>query len=257
MTTTSEVDRLLDQVLVVLAAAVVGLLVFGAVAVLAANGPDPHAVAADALAADGAEQVAAALPDDAVALVRHRDTLFEVSTMDRPQRTPQSPDVLVAWLASRPGGTAVARGDDGSWAAVAVPERRSPVLAGLVAGLLALAGVLVVRQLATRRSPDRDDTAPGEHRATLILNLVKLLPQLPDGLKWQAGNALTAVGVRELTPDGERFDPRRHHVVGTEAPADPARVNTIARTIRPGYADGDHVVVHPKVVVYSMEAGPR
>jgi molecular chaperone GrpE (heat shock protein) len=97
---------------------------------------------------------------------------------------------------------------------------------------------------ATR--PDR--TA---ERDALARAVAELVPQLPDALAWQATNALASGGVRPVVPDGRPLDPAAHHVVGTEASPDPARADTIARTVRPGYAAEDgRLLVHPKVVVY-------
>lgn len=138
--------------------------------------------------------------------------------------------------------------------------QRTPVVAGLVAALVAVAGVLAMPPLVDFLSDHRVAPQPDprvdpllEQRDALVLGLVDLLPQLPDGLVWQAENALKKVGVRPVVADGEVVDPSRHHVVGTETPADAAQVNTVARTIRPGYADGDRLVAHPKVVVYAVD----
>lgn len=148
----------------------------------------------------------------------------------------------------------------------ASPQRTpTPMVAGLVAALVAFAGVLAMPLLLgflSIRRPEpgtRPDPRVGpllDQRAALVRGLVDLLPQLPDGLVWQAENALKQVGVRPVVPDGEVVDPLRHHVVGTEPPADATQVNTVARTIRPGYADGERLVIHPKVVVYTMEKAP-
>lgn len=141
----------------------------------------------------------------------------------------------------------------------------TPMVAGLVAALVAFAGVLAMPLLLgflSIRRPEpvaRPDPRVGpllDQRAALVRGLVDLLPQLPDGLVWQAENTLKQVGVRQVVPDGEVVDPLRHHVVGTEPPADATQVNTVARTIRPGYADGERLVIHPKVVVYTMDKAP-
>jgi molecular chaperone GrpE (heat shock protein) len=59
--------------------------------------------------------------------------------------------------------------------------------------------------------------------------------------------------VREVVPDGERFDPRLHHAVGTQASAEAVQVDTVARTVRPGFLDGESVLTYPKVVVYTAD----
>jgi len=148
------------------------------------------------------------------------------------------------------------------------PQRTpTPMVAGLVAALVAAAGVLAMPLLldflsvrrpepVARQQPDPRVGPLLDQRAALVRGLVDLLPQLPDGLVWQAENTLAQVGVRPVVPDGEVVDPLRHHVVGTEPPADATQANTVARTIRPGYADGERLVIHPKVVVYAMDQAP-
>lgn len=139
-----------------------------------------------------------------------------------------------------------------------VPESPQRIVAGIVAAVVGFVGVLgmpLLLDFLVHRTPpvEEDPYTLRDQRAALVRGLVDLLPQLPDGLVWQAENALTKVGVHPVVPDGEPVDPGRHHVVGTEPPLDTALVNTVARTIRPGYADGDRLVSHPKVVVYTMD----
>ncbi|MET8048891.1 nucleotide exchange factor GrpE [Streptosporangium sp. NPDC005286] len=62
--------------------------------------------------------------------------------------------------------------------------------------------------------------------------------------------ALNRAGVQEIVADGQRFDPRLHEAFGT-APADsPELHDIVAETVRRGYADGEHVIRVPQVVVY-------
>lgn len=249
-------ERVLDRLMIAVAAAVVGVLVLGIVLALVPSGPQPHAVATEVLdaARNGVDGVAERLPDGGVALVHLPAGTFEIS-----DRTKQTPAAVLPWLDNHAGAAAVARGDDGSWAAVSLPENGSTVPAGLLAALVAVVGVLAVRLLGNRRQEavihiQRPDPRILEQRAALVGGLVDLLPQLPEAVAWQAENTLAKAGVRPVVPDGEFVDPRRHHVVGTELPPDVARVNTVARTIRPGYVDGDRFVTHPKVVVYTQAA---
>jgi GrpE len=93
-----------------------------------------------------------------------------------------------------------------------------------------------------------------ERKRALARRLAELLPGMPDALAWQAQNALTEVGVRAMVPDGEPFDAAVHHAVGTEPVPRGSRANTIARTVRPGYADDETILVYPKVVVYADDA---
>jgi GrpE len=254
-------ERALDRLMIVLAAAVVGVVVFGAVLALVPKPPSPDVVAAEVLDAahEGIDKVDAQLPDGGTALVAIPGGPFEIIKGKAPALMP---DAVVPWLSGQNGATAVAAGGDSTWAAVAVPDGGSATMAGLVAALVAALGVLAMPLLLNHRRPktvmhvQQADPRLGpmlDERATLVKSLIELLPQLPDGVAWQAENALAKAGVHQIVPDGELVDPQRHHVVGTEPPADLARVNTVARTIRPGYADGDRLVIHPKVVVYAMD----
>jgi hypothetical protein len=96
-----------------------------------------------------------------------------------------------------------------------------------------------------------------EQKTLLARSLAELVPSMPDALVWQAERALADVGVRQVVPDGEPFDPAAHFVVGTEPVPAGGREDIIARTIRPGYADDENILVFPKVVVYADDTGRR
>ena len=96
-----------------------------------------------------------------------------------------------------------------------------------------------------------------EQKTLLARSLAELVPSMPDALVWQAERALADVGVRPVVPDGEPFDPAAHFVVGTEPVPAGGREDIIARTIRPGYADDENILVFPKVVVYADDTGRR
>jgi molecular chaperone GrpE (heat shock protein) len=89
-----------------------------------------------------------------------------------------------------------------------------------------------------------------EQRSALLHDFAELLPQMSDAVAWQAVNILEAAGVRIVRPDGLKFDPAHHHAVGTEQAPGHEAAGLIARTVRPGYADGERLVVHPRVVVF-------
>jgi hypothetical protein len=93
-------------------------------------------------------------------------------------------------------------------------------------------------------------------RDDLVRGLGELGNQLPDGLGWQVTNLVEAAGLRIVTPDGEPFDPAVHHAVGTEPAPDRNQAETVARTVRPGYADEDRVLVPARVVVYALDERP-
>jgi hypothetical protein len=170
----------------------------------------------------------------------------------------------------------------GRWVAAAVPGPASlvpAVSAAVLASVLAgLGGVFLGRRLSRRDSRRESPRATGvlaatvehepdhelkqlracwQHRSVLVRRLAELLPQMPDSLAWQVSNALAEAGVQPFSADGEPFDPDFHHAVGTEPTATPDRENTIARTIRPGYRDGQQILVYPKVVVYAVAEDRR
>lgn len=173
----------------------------------------------------------------------------------------------------RPGGLLVmADATDeksGLSVSVAVPAGGSP---GLAAGAAAAAVLLTAVAVATLAGipprtavpaagapavmPDGDSEVRrlGQQRSAMIRNLAELIPQMPEAVAWQAATILEAAGVREVRPDGARFDPALHHAVGTERAPDQQAVGVIARTVRPGYADGQRLMILPRVVVFEDEA---
>jgi GrpE len=100
--------------------------------------------------------------------------------------------------------------------------------------------------------PDPQLSALRTQRTTLIRGLADLAAKLPAEYGWQAANVLDAAGARRIVPDGDAFDPARHHAVDTEPPPDARLDDTVARTLRPGWADGSQVVVPARVVVYAL-----
>jgi GrpE len=96
-----------------------------------------------------------------------------------------------------------------------------------------------------------------QQKTALARSMAELMPSLPEALVWRAQKALADVGVRPIVPDGQLFDEAVHHVVGTEPVPRGGRENTIARTIRPGYADDEKILVYPKVIVYADDTGGR
>lgn len=68
---------------------------------------------------------------------------------------------------------------------------------------------------------------------------------------------LAQLGIGVLTPAvGDLFDAQQHEASAT-VPTEDARLHgTIAEVEMAGYSDGDHVVRHPIVTVYSAQRGP-
>ena len=96
-----------------------------------------------------------------------------------------------------------------------------------------------------------------QQKTMLARSVAELLPSMPEALVWQAEKALAEAGVRAIVPDGEPFDAAVHYAVGTEPVPRGGRENTIARTVRPGYADDENILVYPKVVVYADDVAGR
>ncbi len=236
--------------------AVGALWMFTALAAVLAPGTpdvDPRAVAARVLApareaeAGGiAERVDQALPAGGRAVVVRPGRANEPSSRSGNTHVAvlvgEADRAALSLLVSNGGVVGSDATPDGWWASVAVPATVpapvGPVLALLVgAVLLGAAAAEVPRRPATGRD-------------VLVRGLVDLVPQLPGSLAWQTENLLVSAGVRPVVPDGRPYDPHRHHAVGTEPTTDEALVDTVARTVRPGYADGARIVVRPSVVVY-------
>jgi len=245
------------------AAVAAALLAFIAVMLLEPAKPDTRRTAAEVLATavktGDAGAVAAVVPSGARAVVvlplPEGARATGASTADGAVSVYRGDvDVrpLLDQLSAAAESTASVATPDGAWAAVAAPAD-SPLPAAFAgAGLAAVA--LVAGAWVFGRTPAPAPIADAGHRELLILRLAELMPQLPEGLAWQAANALAAAGVRPVSPDGAPFDPRAHQAVGTEPAPDTGRVDTVARTVRPGYSDGARVVVYPKVVVYADAA---
>ncbi len=106
-------------------------------------------------------------------------------------------------------------------------------------------------------APSREEAQARSQRAELAEALMGLRDQLPSAaLSDEVVRALAAVGITEIRPDGQPFDPARHRAVHQVEVADPARHNTVVSTERPGYADGDRVVRLPEVVVARHGGAP-
>lgn len=159
---------------------------------------------------------------------------------------------------------------DGTWVAMtAEPPSRISVAALVVTVGTALATALAVLVHRSRRKPATAAAADAveaplpvpagpdpqvlelqAQRQRMVRGLAELVATLPPEFEWQAENVLNAAGVRAVDADGLVFDSRMHHAVDTEPTPDAALDVTVARTLRRGWVDGDHVVVPARVVVY-------
>ena len=165
---------------------------------------------------------------------------------------------------------------NGTWVAMtAEPPSRVPVTALIITVCTALATALAVLVHRTSRDPAMAPAAAAvaeplpvsagpdpqvlelhAQRQRMVRGLTELAATLPPEFEWQAENALNAAGVRALDADGQAFDPHLHHAVDTEPTPHATLNDTVARTLRRGWVDGDHVVVPARVVVYVAPARP-
>ena len=99
-------------------------------------------------------------------------------------------------------------------------------------------------------APSRDADQVRQQRVVLVEALIALRDKLPStALGDEAAQALAAVGIHEVRPEGMAFDPAHHRAVHQVATDDPARHNTVAAVERPGYGDGTSTIRPPEVVV--------
>lgn len=106
-------------------------------------------------------------------------------------------------------------------------------------------------------APSREEAQARSQRAELAEALMALRDQLPSAaLSDEVARHLASVGITEIRPDGQPFDPARHRAVHQVETDDPARHNTVVSTERSGYADGDRIVRLPEVVVARHGGAP-
>ncbi|WP_158851714.1 hypothetical protein [Saccharothrix deserti] len=257
---------------VVVLAALGAYLALGATLAPATPSVDARAIAGAALSTaqaaqadqtdqtDGiviADEVGRVLPEGTRAVVVRPGRANEVPSREGTHRVAvvvgEVDRAAVSLLVAEGGVVGSSATPDGWWAAVSVPASVSapvvPALALLVAAVLLGAAAAEVSR--TRSPPVRRNERHERHERhdVLVRGLTDLLPRLPEDVACQAYDVLAAGGVRVVVPDGHPLD-ARHHVVGTEVTDDPELVDTVARTVRPGYADGHRVVVRPEVVAY-------
>jgi GrpE len=123
-------------------------------------------------------------------------------------------------------------------------------LLGLAAVLLVTTGVLIGR-IVRRRSPEQPAPAVTEQRRALVSGCVKVRGLLDDPLLADIlDEALRDAGVSVFDPAGQIKDSARHRVDHTVAAPGPADDGLVARTLTPGYLDGDRLLAPAEVVVY-------
>ncbi|OBG29598.1 nucleotide exchange factor GrpE [Mycobacterium sp. 852002-51057_SCH5723018] len=126
-------------------------------------------------------------------------------------------------------------------------------LLAFAALLLVAAGVLIglIVRRVVRRSQEQPVPAIAEHRGTLVSGCVKVRGLLDDPLLADVlDEALRDAGVSVFDPTGQFKDSARHRVDHTLPAPEPADDGLVARTLTPGYLDGDRLLAPAEVVVY-------
>lgn len=96
------------------------------------------------------------------------------------------------------------------------------------------------------------EKALADRRALIHLCLYALDRARSAGVVERLEHGLAAIGVRALRPDGDRFDPALHEAGGAMPTGDPARDGTVAETEVVGFAEGEHLLRAPIVIVYTL-----
>lgn len=102
---------------------------------------------------------------------------------------------------------------------------------------------------------ERDASRASAERLLLISTCIDLRDRLAHtspALDRTLRSALERVGVLEVSADGERFDEQRHNAVERAWTDDVELSGSVASTDRVGYADGEHLLREPDVVVYRL-----
>jgi hypothetical protein len=157
------------------------------------------------------------------------------------------------WRVWGVGVTAAVAGAAVAWAAR--PAAR-PVRPGSVAALDRRAAVPVApRPPSASALPATDGGALVGERRRLATALIDLLDQVPsESLRYRVRRALSDAGIAEYGADGQPFDPARHQVVDVRLTDDPSQERRVARTLRPGFSDGEAVLRPADVLVYRRQA---
>jgi hypothetical protein len=97
----------------------------------------------------------------------------------------------------------------------------------------------------------------GVDGGTLALDIIDLMFVVPDTeVKQRLRRALKHAGLEEITPTGDRFDPRHHKAIGARS-GTPDQEGRIAETSRPGWRTPHGSLFDPEVFVYEVPAADR
>ena len=136
-----------------------------------------------------------------------------------------------------------------------------PVVGGLLVAALVAGAVLGWLIRTASRSTEEDRRPPpattGQGRDTELLAaaLIDLGDRITNpALADRARNAVRSAGWTVVDPQGQPFDPDRHHAVDRQVTGDQRLDRVVAATERPGWIDPAGTVVrYPDVIVYRYE----
>ncbi len=117
--------------------------------------------------------------------------------------------------------------------------------------LLLLAAGVLIGVIFRRRSRERPAPAITEQRGALVSGCVKVRALLDDPLLADIlDGALRDAGVSVFDPTAQIKDATRHRIDHTVPAPDAADDGLVARTLTPGYLDGDRLLAPAEVVVH-------
>lgn len=129
------------------------------------------------------------------------------------------------------------------------------LVVGGAAGIAALSTAVLLRRSAAAQPSRRADAPPPDASPrALIAGLIGAfdLAEGAPALRSHIVQTLRSAGVApQPVADGARFDPSAHLAVGTDRAAAPPQAGLIARTVRPGWMQGEAVLRPAEVVVWT------
>lgn len=101
-----------------------------------------------------------------------------------------------------------------------------------------------------------DKPMPGAQRTILRDTMIEVRDLVTiEAVRGRILEALQRAGIEEISPDGQTFDPTKHHAIDRVPTTNPTDHNRVAFTERPGYRDGNVLVRPPDVGVYRLKEG--
>lgn len=102
---------------------------------------------------------------------------------------------------------------------------------------------------------ERDSGGAERDRRRLLEACMELSDRLSnEALRERLLSAMAGVGVEPLAPDGEVFDPERHHAIFRTPAKNSSQHGRVASTERLGFSDRGEIIRRPEVAVYREES---